>query len=504
MAESSKRAREKLQQLMHSRPQSITKRWAKNTLGTTLLVLFILCSVLLFAVQQNYYGSVRIALEDAAVNPNAPVVFLNNSSSGTLLKNGVAMLKSFPGRSRMAVWVYDASGSIILTSDGMIKGDAEIPEALGALTGLGTTSILRLPSSEQVMTLVTPLKDANSNPIGSVRYLVSLQAVNRQIFMIGIVMLAFCLIILGLLMFTGVHFVRTILMPIGVLAETAEKIAAGDMKARVPSLSRSDEFARLCATVNTMADNLDESNRLKNDFISTISHELRTPLTAIRGWSETLRQIGTNDESTMRRGLTIILNESTRLGKMVEELLDFSRMQSGRMTLRQAPLDIFAELDEVVFTIKETALRAGVSVHQRVPEYPVRMLGDAGRLHQVFINIIENAVKYNHPGGWVEVLAQALSPTEIEITVKDNGRGIPEEHIEHVKEKFYKVDNGVRGSGIGLAVADEIIRMHGGTLVVESAEGKGTKVTITLRVDKIQQPERPGEIMTFLEEESAE
>ncbi|MDR3344069.1 MAG: HAMP domain-containing histidine kinase [Oscillospiraceae bacterium] len=516
-----KSRRKKTPKAMRNRTQSIANRWAKNTLGTTLMVLLLLCSAILFAIQQSYYSSVRTALEAAAESPNAPVVFLQDSGSGgALLQNSAAMLDSFAGSSHMAVWLYDLSGKIILSSDGSIKDSTYIPQKLGAPAAFGKTGTVRLPSGEQVMTIITQLKDANSKPIGFVRYLVSLQAVNRQLFAIAGAMAAFCVVALGLLMLIGARFLRTILTPIGVLAETAEKIAGGDMKARVPPLSRNDEFARLCSTVNTMADNLEESNRLKNDFISTISHELRTPLTAIRGWSETLRQIGAADESAQRRGLTIILNESTRLGKMVEELLDFSRMQSGRLTLRKEPLDILAELDEVVFTVKETALRVGVSVRQKVPEFPVRMEGDADRLRQVFINIIDNAVKYNRPGGWVEVAAKIggagkipnapseLSPgssaaAQLQIIFEDNGRGIPKDDLSHVKEKFYKVNNGVRGSGIGLAVADEIIRLHGGTLEVDSAEGEGTRVTITLPVDKIKLPELPGEIITLMEEERA-
>jgi signal transduction histidine kinase len=477
---------------------SIFWRWFKNTVGMVSAVLVFMCSALLFAIQQSYYDTVRAALESAANDPNAPVVFMQ--SNGTLKQNGVTMLESFSRRSRMGVWLYDTTGKIVMSSDGSLNEDTEIPDELGASEGFGKTSIVSLPSGEQVMTLLTQLKDEDGNALGSVRYLVALHAINGQIFAIGGLMLAICVLALGIIIALGWHFARTISGPVAQLARVAERIAQGDMKTRAPVDTRSDELARLATTINLMADNLDESNRMKNDFVSTISHELRTPLTAIHGWSETLQSMGMQDSATLRRGLSIIFSESTRLGKMVEELLDFSRVQSGRLILNKTKLDVLAELDDVVFAAKENALRAGVTLHQRTLDFPTRMEGDADRLRQVFINIVDNAIKYNQAGGRVQVSAELLSPKELQISVEDNGCGIPQEHLPHVKEKFYKADTGVRGSGIGLAVADEIIRLHGGSLDIESAEGDGTKVTITLPIEEISLPELPGEINTLLEE----
>jgi signal transduction histidine kinase len=132
------------------------------------------------------------------------------------------------------------------------------------------------------------------------------------------------------------------------------------------------------------------------------------------------------------------------------------------------------------------------------------MQGDANRLQQVFINIIDNAVKYNRRGGYVEIKAEAIPPDELKITVEDNGRGIPAEHMPHIKEKFYKTDPRMRGSGIGLSVADKIIHLHGGRLDIESAEGAGTRVIITLPVERICVQENFMEIKQHLEEERGE
>ncbi|MDR0884382.1 MAG: HAMP domain-containing histidine kinase [Oscillospiraceae bacterium] len=485
------------------RARSIAKRWAVNTMGSVLLVLLILSAVTVFMLQQGYYDTVRAALESAAANPNAPIVFIQNRHGGANVANsGAAMLDSFAELRRMGVWFYDGAGQLVLASDGTLSPNADLPPELAADRAYGQAELVRLPSGERVLTLTQHLTDEHNNFLGTVRYLTSVDAIDQQLLQIAMILSIASFVAIGLLLLTGVHFVRTILTPIGVLAETAEKIAAGDLKARVPTFPQDDELARLCGTVNTMAENLELSGRTKDDFVTTISHELRTPLTAIRGWSETLRE----DENargiaSLQRGLSIIQNEATRLARMVEDLLDFSRMQSGRFVLCRQPLDVLAELDDVIYTYRESALRSGVQVKQKVPEYPARLDGDPARLHQVFINILDNAVKYNRPGGSILVEAQLLPPDTVRILISDTGRGIKPEDLPHVKEKFYKAEKGIKGSGIGLAVADEIVRQHGGSLELESVFGEGTTVTITLPVEAFTLPEIPAEIQNLIDDE---
>jgi signal transduction histidine kinase len=165
----------------------------------------------------------------------------------------------------------------------------------------------------------------------------------------------------------------------------------------------------------------------------------------------------------------------------VEELLDFSRMQNGRMVFNMEKMDVLAELGEAVYTFKERALREEKYLLYDEPETISPIRGDANRLRQVFINIIDNAMKYTQKGGTVRVTISELY-TNVHVVISDNGTGIPAEHLPNVKRKFYKANQQVRGSGIGLAVSDEIVQVHGGLLEVESTEGEGTAVTITLPV----------------------
>ena len=226
---------------------------------------------------------------------------------------------------------------------------------------------------------------------------------------------------------------------------------------------------------------------MKNDFFSSVSHELRTPLTAIKGWAEMLEDSSRDnsiDGKTLERGMGVIIGETERLSVMVEELLDFSRLQSGRMVLHPMKLDIIAELSEAVITFEQRAIREKKELIYEEIDDIIAVTGDKNRLRQVFVNIIDNALKYSDEGGSVTISTLRRENGFVDIEVKDTGIGIPADQLEKVKTKFFKGNATRRGSGIGLAVADEIIRMHGGEILLDSIEGEGTTVTIRLPIDK--------------------
>lgn len=227
---------------------------------------------------------------------------------------------------------------------------------------------------------------------------------------------------------------------------------------------------------------------MKNDFISSVSHELRTPLTAIKGWAETLQGIDDSERDTYEKGMGVIIRESERLSGIVEELLDFSRMQNGRMTLMMDKIDILAELGEAVYMFTDRAQAEGKFLVYEEPALLPPVLGDINRLRQVFVNIIDNALKYTKEGDTVTVTAEEANG-KIRVVISDTGCGISAKDLPNVKKKFYKANQTVRGSGIGLALADEIMRLHDGRLQVESQEEVGTVVTITIPTLRQSLPE---------------
>ena len=238
-----------------------------------------------------------------------------------------------------------------------------------------------------------------------------------------------------------------------------------------------------------MTDEIERTDKLKNDFISTVSHELRTPLTAIKGWTETLLCINASEDATVNNGLRVIQNETERLYTLVEDLLDFSRMESGRMTLHLKKIDIIAELDDAVYVLKDRATREGKELFYSSPEYAAPVNADPDRIKQVFVNIIDNAIKYTPAGGKISIIAM-IDSNEVKIRVADTGCGISAEDLPRIKEKFYKANITTKGSGIGLEVCDEIINLHKGTLEVSSTLGEGTEVYITLPTLPVNLSER--------------
>ena len=273
-------------------------------------------------------------------------------------------------------------------------------------------------------------------------------------------------------------FLRYVSAPIRRLSDFAHEIAEGSYGSQLDWHS-DNELGRLTEEINTMSEKVAQAEKARTEFISQVSHELRTPLTAIMGWAETIAY----DESVCgdsRRGIQIISREAERLTNMVKELLEFTRIQDGRFNLRIEPLDIGAELEDALMTYGELMRQAGIEVNYTGPDADLPMIpGDPERLKQVFLNLLDNAATHGGEGKRVDVGLRGEADG-VHITVRDYGSGIPEGELPHVKEKFYKGSARSRGSGIGLAVCDEIVTRHRGSLTIANAEGSGCIVTIVL------------------------
>ena len=279
-------------------------------------------------------------------------------------------------------------------------------------------------------------------------------------------------------------FWRHVTDPIERLTDFADTIASGSYGSQM-EVSSDDEIGRLTQAINHISEQTAMAEKTRTEFISQVSHELRTPLTAITGWAETIAY----DEAVQGdslRGIQIISREAERLTGMVMELLEFTRIQDGRFNLRIELLDISSELEDALFTYGELMRQAGVELDYNPAPAEIPLIpGDPERLKQVFLNLLDNASKHGGEGKKVDV-AIFEKDGSVWITVRDHGRGIPEAELPHVKEKFYKGSSKNRGTGIGLAVCDEIVTRHGGELRVENAEGGGCRVTVILPMENKQ------------------
>ena len=281
----------------------------------------------------------------------------------------------------------------------------------------------------------------------------------------------------------NIWFHRYVSKPIESLTESARTIASGSYGTQVAKQA-DNEIGMLTDEINEMSEKIAASDKTTTEFISQISHELRTPLTAIIGWTDTVLKEDEAIQGYSRRGVDIIYNEAGRLEKMVNGLLEFTRIQGNRFNLRLELIDVAAELEDSIFTYGQLLKEAGIDVSYEAPDYELPLISaDPERLKQVFLNLLDNATKHGGEGKTIEVVLKTTSSSVL-ISIRDHGKGIPEDELPFIKNKFYKGSSKNRGSGIGLAVCDEIISRHGGKLIIANAEGGGCIATIQLPMTK--------------------
>ncbi len=389
------------------------------------------------------------------------------------------LAEEFPYKSQVEVQFTDTNDRILVSTSGFIP----MNESYGSHSDKTLSPTVwtgELATGERVMAVTSAITGSDGKILGYVRCLASLEQVDSRLMLTATIAALVSILMLVFALLMSKVYAQSIVKPIKEVSRVAHRIAGGDLKSRI-KVNELNEIGELCDTINYMADELQSAEKMKNEFISSVSHELRTPLTAIKGWGETVKDSVHTDGELVEKGITVILSETERLSALVEELLDFSRIQSGRMTYKTQRVDLLAELGEAVCIYEENARRAGLSFTYHEPQEEIYIIGDAHRLMQVFVNVMDNAVKYNKEGGSITVTV-SLHGSAVSVIVSDTGVGIAAADVDKVKEKFYKANQTVHGSGIGLAVADEIIRYHNGILNVASVEGEGTTVTVSLPI----------------------
>ncbi len=467
------------------RKKSITKRWLVNNLGIIFMIMLVIEMIFIYVIQNYYYNSVKQYLTSKLNSVTSILSLYAEDETVNFSSELCDMLENFSEKDKMELMAIDSRGRISHTSSGFTPETSafmsDYEEAMESFGNYGYY-IGKLDNGERIMAVSCCITSLNTD-YNAIRATVSLSKVDSAVFGYISIFTIVCIAILLLLAFTGFYFIASIVKPVQQISKTAGKFAKGDFSTRISNAS-DDEIGELCTAINHMADELSNADTMKNEFISSVSHELRTPLTAIRGWAETISM--EKDATIIRKGIRVISNETERLSQMVEELLDFSRMQSGHFSLQFDTMDILAELGEAVLIYAERARIEDITMTYEEPEMLPFVYGDRNRLRQVFINIIDNAIKYSNKGGMVKIIAGETPSGDIMVTVEDSGCGISKFDMPRIKTKFYKANHTKKGSGIGLAVADEIVAQHGGTLTLESEEGKGTKVIITIPPNKAE------------------
>ncbi|MBR3847682.1 MAG: HAMP domain-containing histidine kinase [Oscillospiraceae bacterium] len=469
----------------------LRRRWMVNNLLYVALTIAVCVIVFSVTVMNYYYVNIRTSLTNSA-NMSAQYFSIGLASSvDSFYANAKRQVSPTASLDNVERQILFSNGRVVMSSSGLPAGMMpQSPDIAEAVAKNATATYMGRDGAtgERIMSVSSPLVSGDRDVIGVIRYVTSLRNVDRRIVIISLLGAFVGMLMLVIVFISNRMFLRSIISPLREVIDISNKIAGGSYGAVIDK-KYDDEIGELVDAINEMSAGIARSDKIKNEFISSVSHELRTPLTAVIGWGETLTTVGTEDPEETRRGVEIILKETRRLSKMVEELLDFARMESGRFTLYVDTFELKAEFEETLFMYAETFRREKVEMnYSHDEEDDIFIAGDCERLKQVFFNIIDNAIKH---GGENKKLDISLfrDGKMAKLVIRDYGEGISEEDLPYVKVKFYKGKSRAHGNGIGLAVSDEIINLHGGTLDIESKLGEGTTVTISLPTKEIETKE---------------
>ena len=461
--------------------KGLRRRWMLNTV-LVVAALGIVCVLgISAAFAAYYYSTMESDMRYRAKTTTEFFADYQNLNYSDYYQSCITYANTFEDKNDIELQFIDTKGNLMASSYGQwsveVLTTTDITDAI-ATRGIAPFVGKNPQTGERIMAVSSPVIYKNGEVIGVLRYVTSTRIMDMQIVYIALIALTALAVVVLIVLLSSNYYIRSILVPLGEIIEKAKMITGGSYGIQIQK-HYDDEIGDLADTINEMSLQINQNEKMQTDFISSLSHELRTPLTAINGWSETILNSDNVDTDT-RRGVKIIHGETQRLTEMVLDLLDFTRIQDGRMTLNIEVSDIRGEFEDTVYMYGNRLRQEGIHLNYQesdedFPEIPC----DAKRLRQVFLNILDNAAKHGGEGKKIDA-AICYENGFVVVRIRDYGPGIPEDEIPLVKKKFYKGSSKARGSGIGLAVCDEIVQMHGGTLSLENAQGGGTLVTIRL------------------------
>lgn len=460
----------------------LRKRWLRNTVSI-IAILGLVFALLATAVYA--YSRYSRMEDDLRQRAEATIEYIDahqNQSYEEFYSACVAYAQTFRDLDAVQLQLLDVNGVVAVSSrPDWVGHSPDTSEIAAAIESVETFVGYDALAGERVVALCNPMR-YDGQTIGIFRYVASTQQMDLRILWVGVCVMVCLIAMLCLIVMVNSLYIQSILKPITDISEKAKRIAAGAYGIQIQTKYQ-DEIGELADTINELSAKINQNEKMQAEFISSLSHELRTPLTAITGWSETLIGDESLDAET-QRGMKIILREAKRLTEMVVDLLDFTRIQDGQMTLNVEPTDIRGEFEDTVFMYGSRLAQEGLSLNyldtdDEIPEITC----DPKRMRQVFLNVLDNAAKHGGEGKQIEA-SIGYEKKYVVVRIRDYGPGIPDDEIPLVKKKFYKGSSKARGTGIGLAVCEEIVQMHGGKLILSNAEGGGTLVTILLPADQ--------------------
>ncbi len=463
--------------------RGIRRRWLLNSVGIVALIIILAVSAFTASLVNYYYTETADSLVRKASSTANGFRLYTRSDYRTAAQQTV---NSYEDKSRLELQFLDTSGAVLYSGNDLTAGSTpNTPDIQDAMESKSAASWQgKDPSTgERILAASCPVI-YQGDVVGVIRYVTSLSGIDRQFVFSMAVIVTIALAIFAMVYFSNLYFVRSIVEPLAGITEIAKVIADGSYGVQIEK-KYDDEIGELTDAINDMSLKIRQSEKTQTEFISSISHELRTPLTAITGWAETIQNGELRSAEDLRKAMGIIVSEARRLTNIVEELLEFSRIEDGRFTLSVEPLDLKAELEDAVYTYTEFFRKEGIELrYTDCPEEMIPISGDPERLRQVFCNLLDNAAKHGGAGKRIDVSIRVEGEDAI-IRIRDYGPGVPDEELPFIKNKFYKGSSKARGSGIGLAVCEEIVTRHEGRLDIGNDPEGGFVVEIHLPVEPL-------------------
>lgn len=312
---------------------------------------------------------------------------------------------------------------------------------------------------------------------------IPLEPINATIIILQKQLLYLTVILIVLAMLISAFFAQVFIRPIAILDRSVRRIAAGELDTRV-DIRTKDEFGALARNFNVMASNLSKVDQLRKDLVANVSHELRTPLGIIKGYAELTRDIQGEHLEKRTANLDLIIEEVDRLSEVVDDILDFSQIQSGYMNLNKLEISTKALLNGTYEKYRILAEEKKIDLALEHDDGDAVAIADLQRINQVLHNLMANAISHTPPDGKVTIRSERISDEKVRISVIDTGAGIPNDSLEHIWERYYKVqtDGERRGSGLGLSIVKHILDAHGFGYGVRSVLGEGSTFFFEMEV----------------------
>ena len=333
--------------------RGLRQRWMVNSVAPVCVLLILVVTLVAAGVAEYYYGSMQRGLEQRAQATAAAFGRYFSGSYTEYYQQATSYADTFEEKESIELQFLTTGGKILVSASnlttGLSPGTGDISDAV-RLERMQAFRGKDPQTQENILSVSCPIV-TDGRVVGVLRMVTALQKADRQILLSVLVVAGVAAVCMVLILVTNLIFINNVVEPVAVLSNAAKRISAGSYGTQVEN-KYSDELGELVDNINQMSLKIGQNEKMKTEFISSVSHELRTPLTAINGWGETILADPTHDPVQMRRGIRIILNESRRLSTMVEELLDFSKMEDGRFTLQVEPVDLQAEFEDAIFTYR--------------------------------------------------------------------------------------------------------------------------------------------------------